>query len=78
MSIPVYLYTGPEFGERNDAVKALKADLKKKFGDNIPMDAAVIDFQKKYKIPLAKRLLNRIKCIVLRRAMTDSNSEIPG
>ena len=32
MSIPVYLYTGPEFGERNDAVKALKADLKKKFG----------------------------------------------
>lgn len=53
-------------------------DLKKKFGDNIPMDAAVIDFQKKYKIPLAKRLLNRIKCIVLRRAMTDSNSEIPG
>lgn len=32
MSIPVYLYTGPEFGERNDAVNALKADLKKKFG----------------------------------------------
>lgn len=32
MSIPVYLYTGPEFGERNDAVNALKASLKKKFG----------------------------------------------
>ena len=32
MSIPVYLYTGPEFGERNDAVNLLKADFKKKFG----------------------------------------------
>ncbi len=32
MSIPVYLYTGPEFGERNDAVNAIKAEIKKKFG----------------------------------------------
>lgn len=32
MSVPVYLYTGPEFGERNDAVNGLKADFKKKFG----------------------------------------------
>lgn len=32
MSIPVYLYTGPEFGERNDAVNLLKEDFKKKFG----------------------------------------------
>jgi DNA polymerase-3 subunit delta len=29
---PVYLYTGPEFGERNDAVLAVKASMKKKFG----------------------------------------------
>lgn len=33
MSIPVYLYTGPEFGERNDAVNSIKANIKKKFGD---------------------------------------------
>lgn len=32
MSVPVYLYTGPEFGERNDAVNALKANLEKQFG----------------------------------------------
>ena len=32
MSIPVYLYIGPEFGERNEAVNALKAQINKKFG----------------------------------------------
>lgn len=29
----VYLYTGPEFGERNDAVEKIRAQTKKKFGD---------------------------------------------
>ena len=29
---PIYLYTGPEFGERNDAVDAIKVSLKKKYG----------------------------------------------
>lgn len=28
---PIYLYIGPEFGERNDAVDAVKANLKKKY-----------------------------------------------
>ncbi len=32
MSAPFYLYTGPEFGFRNEAVDAIKASLKKKFG----------------------------------------------
>lgn len=32
MTAPVYLYTGPEAGERNDAVLSVKAALKKKFG----------------------------------------------
>lgn len=31
MACPVYLYTGPELGERNDAVLAIKASLKKKY-----------------------------------------------
>ena len=52
-------------------------DLKKKFGDDIPMDTAVIDFKKRYKIPITKRVLNRIKCIVLRRAITDANRYLP-
>ena len=30
---PIYLYTGPEFGERNDAVEAVKKSLQKKFGE---------------------------------------------
>jgi len=32
MSKPIYLYTGPEFGERNDAVAAVKKSLKSKVG----------------------------------------------
>ena len=53
-------------------------DLKKKFGDDIPMDQAVIDFKKHYKIPVYKRILNRIKCVILRRAITDASNDIPG
>ncbi|MBO4859777.1 MAG: DNA polymerase III subunit delta [Treponema sp.] len=33
MSFPVYLYTGPEFGLRGEAVEKVKASLKKKYGD---------------------------------------------
>ena len=50
-------------------------DLKKQFGDNIPMDQAVTDFQKRYKIPLSKRILIRIKCIILRKAIYSANSD---
>lgn len=32
MSVPIYLFSGPEFGERNDAVSAVKEQLKKKYG----------------------------------------------
>lgn len=32
MAVPVYLYTGPEAGERNDAVQAVCEGLKKKYG----------------------------------------------
>ena len=52
-------------------------DLKKKFGDDIPMDAAVSGFTKHYKIPLAKRILNRIKCVILRKAITNANPDSP-
>lgn len=33
MKSPVYLYTGPEFGKRNDAVEAVRNSLEKKFGE---------------------------------------------
>ena len=32
MTPPVYLFTGPEFGERNDAIENLKNSISKKFG----------------------------------------------
>ena len=32
MTPPVYLFTGPEFGERNDAIENLKNSVSKKFG----------------------------------------------
>lgn len=32
MSLPLYLYTGSEFGQRDDAVDAIKSSLKKKIG----------------------------------------------
>lgn len=34
MSAPVYLYTGPEAGEKNDQISALKEALRKKMGDS--------------------------------------------
>jgi len=49
-------------------------DLKRKFGDNISLDEVVKGFKKKYRIPLYKRILNRIKCIILRKAINNSNS----
>ena len=33
MKSPVYLYTGPEFGQKNDAIDAVKKSLEQKFGD---------------------------------------------
>ncbi len=34
MTVPVYLFTGPEFGERNSQVEAVKLSLKKQFGSS--------------------------------------------
>lgn len=48
-------------------------DLKKKFGENISLSEVVTDFKKEYKIPFSKRLLNRIKCIILRKAIDNSS-----
>ncbi len=51
-------------------------ELKQKFGDEVPIEAAVVDFDKKYKIPLYKRFINNIKRIILRREIDNSNNEL--
>ena len=51
-------------------------ELKQKFGDEIPIDEAVVDFEKKYKIPFYKRIVNGVKRIILRKEIDSSNSVI--
>ena len=34
MILPVYLYNGPEFGQRDEAVEAVIKALEKKFGES--------------------------------------------
>lgn len=48
-------------------------DLKRNLGDEVSIDKAVVDFEKKYKIPLYKRIINRFKRIILRREIDNSN-----
>lgn len=45
-------------------------DLKKKFNDNIPMEIAITDFRRQYKMPLKKRLRNFVNRIILRKAIS--------
>ncbi len=51
-------------------------DLKRKFGDSIPIDYVVVDFEKKYKIPFYKRLINQAKRIILRKEIGTETTEI--
>lgn len=48
-------------------------DLKQKFGNDFSLDTAITGFKKKYKIPFYKRVLNRIKCIILRKSIDNAN-----
>lgn len=50
-------------------------DLKIKFGNEIPLDQAVSKFKKVYKIPFYKRFLNRIKSIILRKAINNASPD---
>lgn len=50
-------------------------DLKRKFGNDIPIEEAVIDFNKNYKLPLRKILLNQINRIFLRKAIYTNISD---
>ncbi len=70
MPAPVYLFTGPEFGERNDQVDLIKESLKKKFGtiDQFVLyasDVRIVDVVAQLRM---ESLFVPAKCIVLREA----------
>lgn len=50
-------------------------DLKKKFGNDVPIDEVAKTFKKSYRIPLHKRILNRVKSIILRREIESNTTE---
>ena len=49
--------------------------LKHTFGDNIPIEQAVLDFGKKYQLPVYKRIKNFFTRIVLRRAISANSAD---
>ncbi len=72
MAAPVYLFTGPEFGERNDQVLSVKAALKKKYGEIdefllYASDERIVDVVNQLRM---ESLFVPAKCIVLRQAET--------
>src|SRR5574344_1708761 len=70
MPSPVYLFTGPEFGERNDAVQSVKTAMKKKFGqvDEYLYYASETDFGDVITALQSESLFVPAACIVLRGA----------
>ncbi|MCR5284823.1 MAG: transcriptional regulator [Treponema sp.] len=50
-------------------------DFKRKYGEEIPMEEAVKDFTKIYRIPWYKRCVNRMKRIILRKQIDLANSD---
>lgn len=70
MDAPLYLYTGPEFGERNDAVQAVKDAMKKKYGalDEYLFYAAETPVSEIMTILQSGSLFTSASCIVLRAA----------
>lgn len=70
MPAPIYLYTGPEFGERNEQIAAVKQMQKKQFGDVdeyllYASDAKVEDIVSKLQ---TESLFDPATCIILRQA----------
>ena len=70
MEIPVYLFCGPEIGQRNDAVDAVKSALKKKYGSSdeflyYAADTRIEDIVSQLR---TESLFTPATCIVLRGA----------
>ncbi len=70
MAVPVYLFTGPEFGERNQSVDKVKENLKKKYGSSdeflyYAADTRIEDVVSQLR---TESLFTPATCIVLRGA----------
>lgn len=70
MSAPIYLFTGPEFGERDEQVESIKQQQKKQFGDVdeyllYASDSKLEDVVAKLQ---TESLFDPATCIVLRQA----------
>jgi len=50
-------------------------DIKQKYGDDIPMDDAVTDFKKQYKVPFRRKFKNMVKKYILRKAINNSSPD---
>lgn len=70
MTAPIYLFTGPEFGERNDSVKSLKDAMKKKFGsvDDYLYYASETPVSEILTILQSESLFTSASCVVYRGA----------
>ena len=70
MDAPIYLYTGPEFGERNDAVKAVKDAMKKKSGalDEYLFYASETPVSEIMTVLQSGSLFTSASCVVVRSA----------
>ena len=70
MAAPIYLYTGPEIGNRNDQVETIKSSLEKKFGnvDNFLQYASDCKIEEIITTLQTESLFVPATCIVLREA----------
>jgi len=49
--------------------------IKQIFGDDVPIDKAVQEFGRYYKLPMFKRIKNFFKRIILRRAISANSAD---
>jgi DNA polymerase III subunit delta len=70
MDTPLYLYTGPEFGERNAAVQSVKDAMKKKYSilDEYLFYAAETSVSEVLTLLQSGSLFSSASCVVLRTA----------
>lgn len=70
MKAPVYLYTGPEFGQRNEAVDQIKSSLQKKYGevDNHLFYLVETSFSQVMTILSSGTLFSNAVCVVCKNA----------
>ena len=75
---PIFLYTGPEFGKRNEAVDAVKAAHKKQFGviDEHSFYLLETPFSEVMTILQSGTLFSDGVCIVCRNAELDRKSVV--